>query len=109
MRTVLAYPDSICIAQLPARSKSNMELSCFFILASFCCDSPEGRNISGTRHGLSMRRPYVRRLGTKEDVRQKRGMKARIMVDTCKMRARREDLESSLAGSEANISVGSGE
>lgn len=82
-----------------------MELNCFLILSSYCFDNLEGKDDSGIRHGLSVSRLPARRLGTKNDIDEQDCMRARTTVDTCQVRAGREDLMASsvLSGSSIRI------
>lgn len=53
----------------------NMELNLFNILSSYYCDISEGKEVSQTRHGLSVRKSCVRRLKTMENIREQRYMR----------------------------------
>lgn len=68
MRIVLADLDSTCTVGFLARLKNNMELNRFAIRSSHCCNISVGKNVSGIRHVLSVRRPCVRYWSAMEDI-----------------------------------------
>lgn len=68
------------LRQLRARTRNNVNLNCFPIFASCCCNIPEVKNTSGIRHDLSVRRPCVWYLSTYEDIRQKTCMIVRTIA-----------------------------
>lgn len=74
--------EATSTAGFHARSNNNMELSCFPILPFYCCVIPDCQEAGGIRHGLSVRRPYVRCFRKIEDIRQQRCVTERSMADT---------------------------
>lgn len=64
-----------------------------------------GKNISGIRLGLSLRKPYICRLSIMESKRQRGCMRARTMAGTSQSRARMEHLVNSLACSSSNVII----
>lgn len=50
------YQKSTFTAGCLARSKRSSALNCFLSLATYCCDVSQGRDVSATRQGFSVRR-----------------------------------------------------
>lgn len=81
MRIVLDDVESICTARFHVRSKSNMELDCFPILASYYYFViRENEKVSGIRQRFLMRRPCIRYLSKMDDLRQQKCMRAETMA-----------------------------
>lgn len=68
MRMFRNAAESICTVGLCATSKSNMELYCFLIFASYCFAMSKGIDISAIRQVLFVRRSFVLYLITMEDI-----------------------------------------
>lgn len=60
MGTVADNLGSCYTARFGATSKSKVKLNCFLVLASYCCDITDGREVDVIQYGLSMRRPGLR-------------------------------------------------
>lgn len=50
------------------KARELVKWKCVPLLISYCCDSPEGREVSGARHDVALNRPYVKRIVTAEDI-----------------------------------------
>lgn len=87
------------------RLMSNKALSCLFILCSYCCDIAEGKNICEFRRRLSARRRFVQCSSTVKDIRQKKCMTGRKLINTCQPSARIKALMSCLTQIETNITM----
>lgn len=88
-----------------ARSKSNIKLNLFPILAFDYCDIPEGRVVSGIQNLLFLRRPCVRCWSTTKGVLQQRCMSERTTVDICQAISKKDDLVSSSVCLANNIAI----
>lgn len=105
MRMVLDEQGPSCKVTSDSKTRNTVELSFFPILASYCCDIPEGKGISAIRHCLFVQKPSVRCLSTMKDIRQRRCTKARIMVVSCQAKERRENVVSFLGHSGSHMST----
>lgn len=70
IRLVLDDLDSTCTTKHHGTSKNDMELNYFPIVASYCSDISEGKDVSGFPRGLSVRRIGIRCLSAMKDIRQ---------------------------------------
>lgn len=95
----------IYTAGFSATVKSNMELCCFPILPSYCCDIFDGKKIIEISTRLSAKRPCVRCLSTMKKKGRQRCMKAGSMADTYLRKERKEHLLSYLASLVSNITI----
>lgn len=68
------------------KTREGVEWRCVPLLVSYCCDIPEGKDISGVRHGVAVRRPCVRCMVTGEDIIAGRRSDIRSMEDTRRVR-----------------------
>lgn len=105
LRMVLDGPGPSYTAVFRATTERNVELNCFPILASYYCDIHKGKNVSRIRQSPPVRRSCIKFLSTMEYIREIRCMRGRIMADTNPAGAMREDLMSSLANSDSNITI----
>lgn len=102
---VLEDLEATCTARFHARWKNNVELNCFPVLTSYCCDVFDVKNVTRIRYGLSVRRAPVRCLRKMEDRRKQRCTRTRAMADTSQATARKEDLMSPLFFSGKNVMI----
>lgn len=74
------------------RAKRNM-ISKRSLMSAFCfCNTSKWKDISGIPEGLFVLGPYVQRLSTMEDIRQKRSMMIRKIAATCEGKAKRKNV-----------------
>lgn len=95
--TFLSDLEDSCTAWFDATIRKNTELNCSSIFASYCTETPDGRNRSGNRHCLSVRGPCIWCLSALQHVLQRKCMKARAMADIRQARAWRDTFVGSLA------------
>lgn len=68
MQRVLGNLESCCMVGSDFGTESNVELNCLLVLASYRCEIPKGKYVSGTRHVLSVRTSFVQYLCTMKSI-----------------------------------------
>lgn len=89
-------PEYSSMELFRAGMKSNVELDCFPIVTSSCCDICRGKNQSRIRHVSSVRKPRGLGLSTMENIRQWGRIKIRTSAYQCQDGVSRDNLISSL-------------
>lgn len=90
------------MARLFARSKSNMDLKYFTILAAYYCDIIQNKVLGGFRIRQCVRKPCVRFFITMDDIQQTY-IRKKSLTNICHARARKINFMSSLARFGSNI------
>lgn len=83
LRMTLANRKHSCTAAIGVKTKSEVEVNRFLILAAYCGGIPKRKNISVLRHVSSVRGFCVWFLSVIKDIPQRRYMRARKVTDNC--------------------------
>lgn len=86
MSIILSEIEKICLQRFPGRTRWNQRVNRFEILASYCCDIPKEKDMSGIRHRTSVRRPCNRCMSIMADFQAIRCQEARSIPDTLEVR-----------------------
>lgn len=85
MPIILCNIEEICLESFCGKTWRNLCVNCFSDLASFCCDIPEGKGMSGLRHRMSVRVPRIRCMSTIAEFQAIWFEEARSIQDTLKV------------------------